>query len=160
LKVVSNTSPIINLAAIGQLGLLHQLYGPILIPQAVFDEIAVVGAGQPGAREVRNPQDFPRHSIQNHSLCHSLQLSLDDGEAEAITCAMETQADLLLLDERRGYRAATALGLNVVGVLGVLLEAHHKKLIGELKPLLDDLRSKADFWIAAELYQSVLKHSP
>ena len=50
--VVSNTSPIINLAAIGQLDLLKQLYENIIIPQAVYREITVVGAGQPGSMDV------------------------------------------------------------------------------------------------------------
>jgi len=46
MRVVSNTSPIINLANVGQLDLLNQLYGDIIIPQAVFHEITVMGAGQ------------------------------------------------------------------------------------------------------------------
>jgi predicted nucleic acid-binding protein len=50
--VVSDTSPIINLAAVGQLELLHKIYGEIAIPQAVYHEIVVIGAGQPGATEV------------------------------------------------------------------------------------------------------------
>ena len=51
--VVSNTSPIINLAAIGQLELLQHLYGTIAIPQAVYHEIAVKGHGQAGAVEIQ-----------------------------------------------------------------------------------------------------------
>ena len=50
--VISNTSPVVNLAAIGQLELLRQLYGRVIIPQAVYEEIVIVGAGQPGAVEV------------------------------------------------------------------------------------------------------------
>jgi predicted nucleic acid-binding protein len=50
--VVSNTSPIINLAMIGQLTVLEQLYGHILIPRAVYDEIAIAGPGRSGALEV------------------------------------------------------------------------------------------------------------
>ncbi len=50
--IVSNTSPIINLAAVGQLELLRQLYGKIIIPQAVYHEIVIVGAEQPGATQV------------------------------------------------------------------------------------------------------------
>jgi hypothetical protein len=49
MKVVSNTSPLINLAWIGQLELLHTLYGEIHIPEAVWHEIVIQGAGQPGA---------------------------------------------------------------------------------------------------------------
>jgi predicted nucleic acid-binding protein len=50
--IVSNTSPIINLANVDQLDLLNQLYGDITIPQAVFHEITVIGAGKAGAQEV------------------------------------------------------------------------------------------------------------
>jgi len=50
--VVSNTSPVFNLAAIGQLKLLNKLYGMIIIPQAVHHEITVKGAGQAGSTEI------------------------------------------------------------------------------------------------------------
>lgn len=42
MTIVSNTSPISNLAAIGQLSLLQQVYGKVTIPQAVKNEIAKV----------------------------------------------------------------------------------------------------------------------
>ena len=54
--VVSNTSPIINLAAIGQLDLLQYLYDRIIIPQAVYHEIAVRGYAQAGATEIQTFQ--------------------------------------------------------------------------------------------------------
>ena len=47
--VVSNASPLINLAWIGKLDLLQQLYTEVLIPQAVWDEVVISGTGQPGA---------------------------------------------------------------------------------------------------------------
>ena len=56
--VVSNTSPIINLAAIGQLGLLQHLYSTIAIPQAVYHEIVVKGHGQAGATEIEASKWF------------------------------------------------------------------------------------------------------
>ena len=46
--VVSDTSPITNLAAIGQLDLLRQIYGQVVIPEAVFQELTVVGEIIPG----------------------------------------------------------------------------------------------------------------
>ena len=44
--VVSNTSPVINLVAVNQLNLLQKLYGKVVIPQAVYDEIVIEGTGQ------------------------------------------------------------------------------------------------------------------
>lgn len=77
--------------------------------------------------------------MQNHVVVHALQSELDAGEAEAIALAVELQAELLLVDERRARVVATRLGLNVVGVLGVLVEAKHKSLIPHLKSILGDL---------------------
>lgn len=52
--VVSDTSVLINLAWIKQLDLLPKLYGEVIIPTAVWDEIVVEGAGKPGAQEVQS----------------------------------------------------------------------------------------------------------
>jgi hypothetical protein len=48
MRVVSNASPLINLVWIGKLDLLHNLYGEIIIPEAVWNEVVIEGAGQPG----------------------------------------------------------------------------------------------------------------
>jgi len=95
--VVSNTSPIINLAAVGQLGLLRQLYARVIIPQAVYHETVVVGAGQPGAIEVTTFDWIEIRRATNEVAVASLQLELHEGEAEAIALAIELSADLLLL---------------------------------------------------------------
>ena len=150
MKVVSNTSPIINLACIGQLNLLHQLYGEVIIPGAVYEEITVTGAGEPGCSEVQDKEWIVLHTIVNRPLVDALRLEIDPGEAEAIACAIELQADWLLLDERLGRRVAGRLGVRYIGLLGVLIEAKRNGLIAAVKPALDDLISKAGFWITKE----------
>ncbi len=155
--VVSNTSPLINLAVIGYLDLLHQLYGQVIIPQAVYDEIVILGAGQPGAVEVASSSWIKVVPIQNPAMAISLQAELDQGEAEAVILAFELKAALLLIDERRGRQVATRFGLKITGLLGLLIEAKRQGLIPRLKPLLDDLITQASFWVKAELYQQVLQ---
>jgi hypothetical protein len=155
--VISNTSPIVNLAAIGHLELLRQLYGQIAIPEAVYNEIAITGVGQPGALEVTTVDWIQTHQAVDRTLVSSLQMELDEGEAEAIALAIELGADLLLLDERRGRMVASRFGLKFIGLLGVLTEAKHKSLIRAVKPLLDDLIGKAGFWITSDLYDRVLR---
>lgn len=73
--IMSNTSPITNLAAIGQLDLLQRLYGTILLPQAVYHEIAVKGFGQAGAIEVQTFQWFQRYYVQDVVLIKHLKYS-------------------------------------------------------------------------------------
>ena len=155
--VVSDTSPIINLAAVGQLQLLRQLYGRIIIPPAVHREIVIVGAGQPGAVQVKSFDWIETRPVSDLALAASLQLKVDEGEAQAIALAAALNADLLLLDERKGRVAASRLGLRFVGLLGVLVEAKHQGLVSAIKPILDDLIEKAGFWVGQELYDRVLQ---
>ena len=95
--------------------------------------------------------------MQNEIVVRALQSELDHDEATAIALAVERQAEVVLIDERRARAVATRLGLNVVGVLGVLVEAKRKALIPQLKPLLDDLITRAGFWVSAQLYEQVLQ---
>lgn len=93
--VVADTSPIINLAAIGQLDLLRRLYGTIWIPDAVYREIVETGAGEPGAVEVREFAWIERHAVRSTDLVTALRLELDAGEAEATALAIESIPGLL-----------------------------------------------------------------
>ena len=84
-----------------------------------------------------------------------LREDLDPGEAEAIVLAIERRADLLV-DERRGRRTATAAGIMVTGLLGVVAEAKRAGRIDLVKPVLDELIQTARFWIGPDLYAEVL----
>ena len=154
--VVSNTSPILNLAAINRLDLLQKLYGKIVIPQAVYDEIVVAGAGQVGADEVAGSQWFEVKQVTNHPMVKSLEIELDIGEAEAVVLAVELNTQLLLMDERKGRMVAKRLGINHIGLLGVLVKAKHEGLIPVVGPIIDSLRTKAGFWISQALYDHIL----
>lgn len=154
--VVSDTSPLLSLARIGRLDLLERLYHQVLIPPVVFDEIK---AGMDHSAttipfdripwiQVARPRDI-RHVDR-------LAADLDRGEAEAIVLAIERRADLVLVDERRGRRAATAAGLVVTGLLGVVVAAKRAGIVTEARPLLDELIQTARFWIGPALYARVL----
>ena len=70
--------------------------------------------------------------------------------------ALQLGADLVLLDEKEGRCAAQRLGLRVVGVVGILLEAKAKGSIRRVRPHLDALRQKAGFYIDSSLCQYAL----
>jgi predicted nucleic acid-binding protein len=156
-RIVSNASPLINLARIGKLDLLRELYGNLLIPEAVWHEVVVDGAGQPGADEVKGAVWIERRTIKNKQLVQSLLQELDTGEAEAITLALEAGADWLLMDEHLGRETARHLKLCCIGFAGVLIAAKQKGLIPAIKPCLDALRDLAGFRIKDSLYTRILK---
>ena len=155
--VVSNASPIMNLACVGHLELLQQLYGSVIIPGAVYREITVSGAGEAGAAEVQALEWIQVREVADRALATSLQIELDEGEAEAVALAVELKADLLLVDERRGRAVAARLGLTVIGLLGVLVEAKHQGYLPAIKPVLDALLVQAGFWVSQQLYSYVLQ---
>lgn len=145
-----------NLAAVGHLSLLERLYGRVLIPEAVFNEIAVVGAGQPGSTEVQTLPWIETVVVVDRRLVAALERTLDVGEAEAIACAIERSADLMLVDERAARSEAASRGLRRIGLLGVLRDAKGAGLISSVRPLLDDLRLRAGFWVSDATYGAVL----
>ena len=156
--VVSDTSPITNLAAVGLLDLLHQLYDRVIIPQAVYDEMASLNYSVPGALEVQTLSWIDIQPVSDLTRAKELQNQLDIGEAEAIILALELQADLLLIDERKGRKVAAQCGVKKInGLLGVLLEAKQKKLIPEIKPIVDALIDNQNFRISDRLYSRVLQ---
>ncbi len=126
--VVSNTSPISNLAMIGRLNLLRSQF-----------------------------QEIKPRSLKDTKVAGLLGVTLEPGEAEAIALALELSSDLVLLAERDGRSAAAHAGLRVAGVLGVLLRAKNEGQIELLKPELDALRTRARFFLSAWLIERVLQ---
>lgn len=155
--IVSDTSPINNLAAISHLYLLQQLYEIVIIPEAVYRELTDPNFPVAGAAEVKKFDWIKTFSVSDRTIIEALSNELDIGEAEAIALALELKADQVLIDERRGRLVAARLNLRYTGILGILVEAKSQGLINAVKPLLDALISQAGFWIAAPLYNSVLQ---
>ncbi len=157
MSVVSNASPLINLARIGKLTLLCDLYGELIVPEAVWLEVVVEGAGQPGADEVESATWIKTQAATNRQLVNALRQDLDAGEAEAIALTLEIGAELLLMDEHLGRETARHLGLRYVGLIGALVEAKHRGLIRAVKTHLDALRDIAGFRVVEALYVRVLQ---
>lgn len=158
MPVVSNTSPILNLAIVDQLVLLRRQFSEILIPNAVLDELKV-SEERPGSqaiREVISSGWIQTQEVSNEPLAQLLKQTLDRGEAEAITLSVELEADWTLLDEREGRKVAKSLGLKVTGILGVLLRAKQIGELDSLEPVIDDLINKAGFRIAPQLLAQIL----
>ncbi len=152
--VVSDTSPILSLALIERLDLLHDLYGAIMIPEAVRAEI--LSTDQQGAQEVARAEWISTHPIEPEVALKLLLREVDRGEAEAILLAVQMKAGLLLIDERKARRIAAYLDLNVAGLLDVLPAAKQQHLISSVKTVLDELMIRARFRVSRKLYQRTL----
>lgn len=144
--VVSDASALIALEQIGQLALLERLFATLLIPPAVARETAA-GATRPTWIHER-PLAQPLSS-------QVLRASLGPGESEAISLALETHADLLIVDDRPARRLAQALGIPIIGTLGVLFAAKRKGIITAVRPHIDALLA-ADFRAAPDLVARIL----
>jgi hypothetical protein len=152
--VVSDTSPILSLALIGRLELLHELYGTLVIPEAVRSEL--VATAQDGAQEIAQAAWIIPRPIETDVLLKLLLREVDRGEAEAIGLAVRLKADVLLIDERKARHLAADLELGVVGLLDVLPDTKQRGLITSVKPVLDDLVTRARFRVSRKLYQRTL----
>jgi len=118
--IVSDTSPVRYLVEIGAVDLLPRLYGEILTTPQVLGELRQ-GQFPPVVRQWADcPPEWLR--IESPTAVHFLE-SLDEGEATALSLAIERHADVLLVDERKATRLARDRGLATAGTLAVLRDA-------------------------------------
>lgn len=157
--VVSNTSPIWNLASLDRLDLLHDQFPDVRIPRDVLVELQA-GHDYPEMKRIRQAlqaQWLTVESLMNPHLQQSLLLELDRGEAAALALALELGATQILIDEADGRAAAKAMGLRPIGVLGILLRAKYEGKIASLSSEMSRLRHDAGFFIAESLFQRLCK---
>lgn len=154
--VVSDTSPITNLHAIGGLWILRDLYEVIIIPPTVHQEL-IIGAERGNHPTLETERDWLK--VHPVAVTPSIQFdlsTLDAGEIEAIALAEELGASLLLMDDRAGRRLAESQGLHVMGTLGVLVAAKRAGILSAIRPTLDRPIQGAGFWVSTPLYQQAL----
>jgi predicted nucleic acid-binding protein len=132
--IISNTSPLIKLAAVGHLDLLSLLYGTVTIPAQVRDEYrAGVAPGDPDL------DSLTWLRVQAVSIAPDLLAlsSLGVGEAAVLTLAQAQSAQLVILDDHAARRVAQARGLVLTGTFGVLIAAKQSGHLVAIKPILD-----------------------
>jgi len=158
MMVVSDSGPLIALARIGKTELLHRIYGEIIVPVAVRDEIIRPDKKRPGSVSFAEAEWLRVEPISGRSTLRLLHDNLDLGEREAIALALEREAGVLLIDEALGRRVANSHGLTITGTLGVLLLAKEEGLVEEVAPIIDRLVDTG-FRIGDALYQSILEQA-
>lgn len=157
--VISNTACMSALARIGELRILQQLFGEVIIPNAVLLELL----------ELRtfglDTSCFSKSDWLKTKEPHSSKLlagllsnqKIDIGEAFAIALAVELKANWLILDDLNARQIATGLQINITGLGGILIQAKKSELISHIKPLLDRCISEANFRLSLPVYDKILQ---
>jgi predicted nucleic acid-binding protein len=117
--VVSDASPLCYLILIDGVELLPQLYGRVVIPEAVYRELAAMGAPDKVQDWINQHPSWLEIQFVVSELDSGLS-QLDAGEREAIALAEQLEASLVLLDEKAARQIAIGRGLKVIGLLGIL----------------------------------------
>jgi len=156
LIVVSDTSVISALLSIDKLELLTQIYGKVIIPQVVWDELERLREFGYDLSPLENTQWLEIINPKDKKLETRLNEVLDKGESAAIALSKEVNPDFLAIDEKKGREIAQSMGIPIIGVIGILIVAKRQAIVKEVKPLLDSLISEAGFRISRKLYEYIL----
>lgn len=151
--VVADTSPINYLVLIEEIEILPKMYGKVVIPHAVQEELLrpiapeIVRkwiAAAPAWLQVRTPTWTPDSSLAN----------VDPGERDAILLATELTADQIIVDDREGRKLAEQRGIPVIGTLGVLKQAAALGLL-DLRAAVGSLQTTS-FYIDPRVLRALL----
>jgi predicted nucleic acid-binding protein len=157
--VVADTSVILNLCCVEQAHLLPGLFHEVWIPDEVRIEFERLAVHQPRFQGLRLPDWALIRPAAPVSAALAAMANLHAGETAALALALDGHADAVLMDESAGRHAAKLLGLPVIGVLGVLLQARRSGLLPAIKPVLQRLEIEAGFWLSPVLVAEALRKS-
>jgi len=157
LLVIADTSPVRYLIQIGHINLLAGLFGKVMLPSIVSDELRHPSAPAAVRAWIAQPPDWvevaPAPDLDDPTLN-----ALDPGERSAIALGLLLEADLILIDDRKGAAAARAKGFEVTGTLGILDLAARRGLV-DLKDATERLR-RTNFRYRPEMLRTLLtKHT-
>lgn len=145
--IISDTSCFIVLANIGELDLLHKVYGQITTTIEIATEF---GETLPVWVEIMTVKDKSKQLL--------LEMQIDKGESSAIALAMETNNSILIIDDYKARKIAEKLSLTYTGTIGVIIKAKLLGIIPSIKPLLEKIK-QTDFRLSADIELQALKES-
>ncbi|MEY4538256.1 MAG: hypothetical protein RLZZ306_13 [Bacteroidota bacterium] len=145
--IISDTSCFIILSNIGELELLHKVYGEII---TTIDIAIEYGETLPDWVEIKAVKDNYKQQL--------LELQIDKGESSAIALALEIPESMVILDDYKARKIASRLGINYTGTIGVIIKAKLKGIIPSIKPILEKIK-QTNFRISIEIELQALKEA-
>jgi hypothetical protein len=123
-----------------------------MVPPAVREELSRLGnSGAKCALEEAFAQGWLRAILLQEPVSTAIRSGLHSGEAESLALALEVRAAMIILDDGDARRRAVELGLEITGVLGILLKAKRTGQIPSLSDEIKRLRAEAHFFVAPAL---------
>jgi predicted nucleic acid-binding protein len=153
----ADSSPLIGLATAGAFELLRQLYGTVTITRLVKDEVTARG-DLPGARELDAAMREGWIRVAPAPLDTWRFADLDAGEASTIAFALQHDGALVLMDDALGRERAAELGLEVIGLAGLLLAAKRAELVADVRPIVERL-ARRGFTMPDDSVRAVLEEA-
>jgi len=156
---VSNSGPLIHLTIIGLLELVFKLYDVILIPQSVYNEMVVKGKEEGHSDAIILEQAIINEKIKVEKVKADTQKistsKLHQGEINTILLALQSEVEIILLDDEEARIFARKLKIKVKGTLGILIELFKQKFL-ELEEALKYLKKiNAIMYLSSDVYSYV-----
>ena len=145
--IISDNSCFIILSNIGELELLHLVYGQIITTADIAEEF---GDKLPDWVKIVAVKDKVRQQL--------LEMQIDKGESSAIALALESAGSTLIIDDYKARKVAEQLGLAFTGTIGVLIKAKLIGKINSIKPILTKIK-ETNFRISLELEDQALNEA-
>lgn len=155
-RVIVNSTPLIALCNSDLLFVLKELYGEIVIPNAVFEE--VTAKPDSACQQIRQNTDWIKIEKADTSVDRTMyKAKLHAGEVEVMILAQQKpQADLVVIDDYAAKKAAKYLGLTVTGTLSILLKAKKEKIIESVTDAVDKIEDNG-FYISDKIRQQIIE---
>jgi len=151
MMLVADASALIAPAACNSLHLLDALFGQVIVPEAVYSEVAL--PQKPHADQLRQYLQGKVRAVDMQNFVY-LDAYADAGETAAMLLYKEISADYLLIDDKRGRKVAQINQIKTIGSMGVLLQAKRTGLVTAVTPLLQQIVDNK-IYIASGLIQTV-----
>jgi predicted nucleic acid-binding protein len=151
---VADTSPLCYLVLIGEIEVLPALFSEVIVPTIVATELSDTGAPEAVQRWCSRQPDWLRTTPDSEDAAPGIE-RLHRGEQGAISLAMRTPGAVLLVDDKAARHVATAFGLPVMGLLGVLGAASERGLV-DLSTAIERLQ-RTNFRVAPALLRDLLE---
>lgn len=136
---VVNSSPLIALSHSGFVDLLRADGATVLVPRAVEGEVLQYGPDDPAVRALR--ELWWLEIVDTGPTAAAVaNCRVDQGETAVLTWALTHRGTTAIIDDFDGRRCAAALGIAVVGTLGLIVDARLRGAIAAARPVVAAVR--------------------